>query len=93
VKTLHVANVLGKVILPTTCPKSVSDFNIDATGSDLDLCDCRHVWLKNAAERSATVNVEDTTCNGSQWKESSTEELITVCDNSAISDEQGMLYS
>jgi len=93
VKSLDVADVLSNVILPTTCPKSVSDLNIDATGSGLDLCDCRHTWLKNAAEHSATVNLDDTTCNGSQWNELSTEELITVCDNSAISDDQGMLYS
>jgi len=79
VKKLHVSDVTDLVILPTTCPKDVSGLEIVVNELCLDICDCRNVWLKNAAERSATVHVFDVKCSLNRWVDSSTEELISVC--------------
>ena len=65
--------------LPTTCTDNLSALTINATGSARKLCACDNAWLKQAAERGATINVGNVTCGSQSWSALNTSGLLSVC--------------
>jgi len=79
VSSLQIDDAAELVFLPSTCPKSVSTFDVIVHDTSLDLCDCRNAWLKNAKERGAYIGATSVKCDGSYWSDLSIDQLLAVC--------------
>lgn len=77
-KVLNLNHLTNLEFLPTTCPRH-RNIRLDGIGSGLKWCDCRHAWIKEAAEEGAVVNMDYTECKGKVWSSISTAEFIDVC--------------
>ena len=47
--------------------------------SNLDLCACDNIWIKQAEEKGANVEVTDVTCGDKIWSAMTFSELVRVC--------------
>ena len=78
VTTLHLRGT-SFTFFPTTCPADPSAMHLEFQGSAIELCECRHVWVKMVKEMGAWVQHDNPTCAVTSWIEASTQDLIDSC--------------
>ena len=77
IKHLDVSLTPALSVLSTLCHEDLTSLSIDVSGSHVQLCDCRNVWLKQAAEAGAIITADtDTECD---WHNATVMELLSTC--------------
>ena len=77
IKHLDVSLTPALSVLSTLCHEDLTSLSIDVSGSHVQLCDCRNVWLKQAAEAGAIITADtDTECD---WHNATVMELLNNC--------------
>ena len=69
------------------CTNYTRSTSINIRGSNLDLCVCKHTWLKTSVESGMlALTVTDVTCPGfgRSWRNSPSEDLALLCSRATI---------
>ena len=77
--------------VPSPCNVVVADLDVRVTSTSVDLCSCRHVWMKLVEELGGKVVFDDMDCYGETWSTTNTQHLIDNCRQLSTGNTQTLL--